>query len=355
MSRAKQLALKAKGDTSPNPLVGAVIVKGREVIAEGWHHRCGCDHAEIIALKKAGRRAEGAKMYVTLEPCYHYGRTPPCVDRVIASGIKEVIIGTKDPNPLTNGKSMAKLRRAGIKVKVGILQQDLKAINEPFFKYAIGNMPFIAVKSAQSLDGKIATAAGQSKWITSNAARQYARKVRDEFDAILVGINTVLKDDPRLNGSRKTKHLKKIILDSSLRIPLKARLFARTAPSDVFVATTAKAPRGKKAILQKKGATVIVCPQRKGRLDLRWLFKELAGLKITSILIEGGAHVIGNALQERLVDKAYIYMAPIILGDQNALSSVVGIGTSDINRAVRLKRMVLRQIKGDIFLEGYLK
>ena len=353
MNRAYCLALKAKGKTSPNPLVGSVIVYDDKIIAEGWHRRCGASHAEIIALKDAGRRALGARMYVTLEPCFHYGRTPPCVDRIIQSGIKEIIIGMKDPNPLTNGKSIAKLRRAGIKVKTGVLQKELEAMNEAFIKYTKKKIPFVALKSAQSLDGKIATAKGHSKWITSEAARKYARRIRDEFDAILVGINTVVKDDPRLAPSKRTKNLKKIILDSSLRILPKARLFSSSKPSDIIIATTVKASAKKRADFRKKGIHVLVCPQRGGKIDLKWLFTELAKQEIMSILVEGGAHVIGSVLKAKLADKIYCYIAPIIIGDQKALSSVVGINIGKVNQSIPLKNIVLKEIGKDILVEGY--
>lgn len=353
MNKAYHLALKAKGETSPNPLVGAVIVKGNKIIAEGWHRRCGTDHAEVVALKKAGRRASGARMVVTLEPCHHYGRTPPCVDQIIKSGIKEVIIGMKDPNPLTNGKSIAKLRRAGIKTKAGVLQKELRAMNEAFIKYATKKMPFVAVKTAQSLNGKIATASGHSKWITSAATRKYARRIRNEFDAILVGINTVLRDDPKLSGSQKTKRLKKIVLDPSLKISPKACLFSGAKPSDVIIATTAKASLKKRTDLSKKGIHVIVSPQRGGAIDLKWLFKEFAKQEIISILVEGGAHVIGSVLKEKLADKMYCYIAPIIIGDQNALTSVVGIDTAKVDQAIPLKNITLMKIGKDILVQGY--
>ncbi len=354
MRGAYHLALKARGKTSPNPLVGSLIVKGGGIIAEGWHRRCGADHAEIAALKKAGIRARGAKMYVTLEPCHHYGHTPPCVDKIINSGIKEVIIGMKDPNPLTKGKSIAKLRRAGIKTKVGVFQREVEEMNEPFVKYIKEEMPFVAAKCAQTLDGKIATAGGESKWITSEVARRFARNIRDEFDAILVGITTVQKDNPRLSASKKTKVLRKIILDSSLKISTEARLFSGTRPSDVFIVTTAEASDKKKAILLKKGVNVIVCPRRAGQIDLKWLFKELAKQKIMSILVEGGAHVIGSALKEKLVDKMYIYMAPKIFGDQKALSSVVGIDIKSVGKAVGLKKISIEKIGQDILIQGYV-
>jgi len=355
MQRAYCLALKAKGETSPNPMVGSVIVKDKRIIAEGWHRRCGADHAEISALKKAQGPVSKAKMYITLEPCYHTGRTAPCVDQIIRSGIGEVVIGMKDPNPLTNGKSIAKLRRAGLKTKVGFLQDELAVLNEVFIKYTKRKMPFVAVKCAQSLDGKIATARGQSKWITSDTARRFARSHRDEFDAILVGINTVLKDNPRLNGSKRSKKMKKIILDSSLQISPKARLFSDVRPSDCIIATTKKASNRKMNALCKKGITVIVCPQRSGQLDIKWLFKELTKREITSILMEGGAHVIGSALKQKLVDKIYIYMAPKIFGDQKALSSIVGINTGNVNKTIQLKKMTFQTIGKDILVQGYIQ
>ena len=354
MNKALSLALKAKGNTSPNPMVGSVIVKGNRIIGEGWHRRCGGAHAEISALKNTRGSILGTRMYVTLEPCYHYGCTPPCVDYIIDSGIKEVIIGMKDPNPLTNGKSIAKLRRAGITTRVGFLKNELGIMNEAFIKYTRKKMPFVVTKTAQSLDGKIATANGHSKWITSQAARKFSRNIRDEFDAILVGINTVLKDDPKLNGSKSKRRLKKIILDPSLKIPLKARLFSGVRPFDCIVATTQRAFERKKKALINKGINVIVCPLHAGQIDLKWLFKELAKDSIMSILVEGGAHVIGSVLRHKLVDKMYIYIAPKIFGDQNALSSVVGFRMGTVNQSVKLKKMSFKTIGDDILVTGYI-
>ena len=354
MQMALDLAAKGKGYTSPNPMVGAVIARGNRVVAAGWHKRRGADHAEIVAVKKAGARSRGAKLYVTLEPCFHYGLTPPCVDKVIASGIREVVIAMVDPNPLTRGKSIAKLRRAGVKVKVGILRREARRLNEIFIKYMRGRMPFVAAKCAQTLDGKIATAAGESKWITSSCTRDYARRVRDEFDAILLGVNTVLRDDPRLNGVRKTKCLKKIILDSSLKTPLTARLFKGVEPSDCFVAVTKKASSSKVKRFQRKGIRVIISPSKDGRVDLKWLLKTLVKEEITSILMEGGARVIGSAFKSKLVDKLYIYVAPKIIGDQDALSSIVGVDRVSIGRAIRLKDLTSRNIGQDILLTGYV-
>ena len=355
MKRAVELALKARGKTSPNPMVGSVIVKGNRIIAEGWHARCGSDHAEVVALKKAGRRSRGSRMYVTLEPCHHFGRTPPCVDQIIQKGIKEVYVGMKDPNPLTNGKSIAKLRRKGIKTTVGILQDELEEINESFIKYVKKKLPFVAAKCAQTLDGKIATATGQSKWITSSATRRFARNIRAEFDAILVGVNTVLADNPRLSAGGGRKNIQKIILDSSLRTPLKAKLFYGTRPSDCTIATTAKASKQRRSAFIKRGVNILVCPLRRGQIDLRWLFRELAKKGITSVLIEGGAHIVGSALQEKLIDKMYIYIAPKIMGDPKALSSVAGLKPAMIGQTARLHEIKVREIdNGDILITGYV-
>jgi diaminohydroxyphosphoribosylaminopyrimidine deaminase/5-amino-6-(5-phosphoribosylamino)uracil reductase len=307
-----------------------------------------------MALKNARGPVVGARMYVTLEPCYSYGRTPPCVDQIINSGIKRVIIGMKDPNPLTNGKSIAKLRRAGILTKVGFLESELTVMNEAFIKYTKTKMPFVVTKTAQSLDGKIATANGDSKWITSHAARTYSRGIRDEFDAILVGINTVLKDDPRLNGSKNKRRLKKIILDPSLKISLNARLFSGARLSDCIVATTRKASVQKRKAFLKKGINVFDCPARNGLIDLKWLFKKLAKEGIMSILVEGGAHVIGSVLRDQLADKMHIYIAPKILGDQEALSSVVGSKVSRIGQSIQLKKMISQKIGDDILVTGYV-
>ncbi len=353
MKKAMDLALKGKGKTSPNPMVGCVLVKNNKIIAEGWHKYCGGAHAEVMALKKAGTNAQGASLYMTLEPCCHYGRTPPCVDQVMKSGIKEIFIGMKDPNPLVNGKSIQRLKKAGIKTTVGLLRHELEQINEVFIKYIKYKMPFVVAKCAQTLDGKIATADRDSQWITSAESRAWAHCLRDDFDAICVGIKTVLKDNPGLNGVRK-KNLKKIILDSSLQIPLKAKLFAGVNPSHCIVATTPKADLKKLKTLQARGINVLICPQRQGHIHLEWLFRELAKREIASILIEGGAHVIGCALKENLVDKMHIYIAPKIIGDQKALSSVVGLNTLEIGKAVQLKNISMRKIGEDLFLEGYV-
>ncbi len=349
MEQAYRLALKAKGKTSPNPLVGAVIVKKGRVIARGWHKRCGGDHAEAMALKQAGKKAKSSDLYVTLEPCSHYGRTPPCVDKIIEMGIKSVYIGMIDPNPLVRGKSVATLRRAGIKVKVGFLSNELEKMNEAFIKYMKYKIPFVVAKTAQTLDGKVATSAGRSKWITAPGTRAASKKKRTEFDAIMVGINTVLQDDPRLNAPGK--RIKKVIVDSRLQVSPAARLFKNALPQDCFVATTSQADPKTAAAFRRRGVNVMVYSRK---IDLRRLLKDLAKRQITSVLIEGGPTLIGQALKGKVVDKMHVYIAPKIAGDGAALNSVLGLKTENINRLVRLKDLSVQRLGEDIFVEGYV-
>lgn len=355
MHMAYQLALRGRETASPNPMVGAVIVKNGRVIAQGFHHHRGGPHAEVVALRKLRGRLAAAKMYVTLEPCSHVGLTPPCVDALIASGIREVVIGVKDPNPKTNGRSIAKLRRAGIAVRVGILQDELTQMNESFNKYIKTQMPFVVAKTAQTLDGKIATRNGHSRWITSKRSRVFGHLLRNEFDAIMVGINTVLKDNPGLNPQKKTKRLKKIIVDSRLRIPVNARLFQNTRPADCFIAATKNASATKQRILQKQGVSVIICPDKGGRVDLRFLFRELARRGIAKILLEGGGVLIGSALKARLVDKIMVFVAPKILGDSCGINSVAGLSPRKISQSVQLRDLSVRKIGEDMFMEGYVR
>ncbi len=353
MKIAYRLAAKGKRTTSPNPMVGAVIVKNGKVLSEGFHHHRGGPHAEIVAMKKNKGSLVGTKLYVTLEPCFHFGRTPPCVDAIIAAGIKEVVVGMIDPNPLTAGKSISKLRKAGIKVKVGVLQKQLGVLNQAFVKYITKRMPFVVAKTAQTLDGKIATRAGESKWITSEESRKFAHDYRNEFDAILVGINTVLKDDPALNASSKA--LKKILVDSALRIPLTAKLFKNTLAQNCFIATTKKADKKKIAMLEKRGVQLIVCPEKNNKVDLAWLMRELAQREIAKILIEGGAKIIGSAIKDKLVDKMIFFVAPKIVGDQDAQSSIEGLNISTLSKAVGLKNLQFKNIGEDIFFEADIK
>ena len=345
MNRAWELALKGWGKTSPNPMVGAVLVKSGKIIAEGYHHYCGGDHAEVDALKKAGVKARGATLYVTLEPCGHWGRTGPCTQAILKAGIKKVIVGAVDPNGLNNGKSLKFLRRRGIEVEQGLLADELTRLNEAFNCWITTGLPFVTAKIAQTLDGKIAALDGESKWITSGLARDYAHRLRFGFDAIMVGINTVLKDNPQLR-TLPAKRIKKIILDTHGKIPLRARLLEGTRPEDVFVFTGR--PTG-----MKVKAKVIKAPLDKGKIDLKWVLKFLGEREVTSVLIEGGGLVVGEALQRNLVDKMMIYTAPKIMGE--GLPSVRGLKVKTLSEMVYLKEMSFDRIGEDILIQGYPK
>lgn len=349
MLRALELAKQGRGKVSPNPMVGCVIVKQGRIIAEGWHERYGGDHAETSALKKAGAGAKGAVMYVTLEPCAHWGKTPPCSDAVLAAGIRKVVIAMVDPNPLTRGKSVRRLRRAGVTVEVGVCGDDALALNRSFTKYISGGTPFTVAKTAQTLDGRIATRRGESKWITSGEARAYARARRDEFDAIMVGIGTVLADDPTLDAPGK--RIRKIVLDSRLRLPEDAGLLKGALPGQVLVAVTRNAASAKARRLEKRGVCVMLCPEKDGRVDLGRLFSRLAGERITSVLLEGGAELIGSALKAGLVDELNVYIAPLILGDIKARSSVVGLNILDVAKAKAFHLTSMEQLGRDILLK----
>lgn len=356
MTRAYHLAMKGRGRTSPNPMVGAVVVKNGRVIGEGWHARCGGPHAEVMAIRQAGARVKASTLYVTLEPCFHQGRTPPCVDLIIQSDIRTVVVGVKDPNPLTGGKSLVKLRRAGITVRTGPLKDALMRLNENFGKYITQGVPFVTAKTAQTLDGKIATATGESKWITSKECRREARRIRNNFDAIMVGVNTVLADDPELAPSRRTKRWFKVILDSRLRISPRARLIRTAGRHTVcIIATTEQAAASRIERLRKTGVEVLVCPSRNGMVDMRFVMRYLAGQReVTSVLLEGGAQMIGRALQERLVDKVHVYTAPILFADREAQDAFAGLTTKRIRQAVQIKNMELRRIGPDWTFLGYL-
>lgn len=347
-------ALRASGKTFPNPLVGAVVVKSGRVIARGYHKKAGLPHAEIVALSLAGRQASGATLYVTLEPCAHFGRTPPCTDMIIKSGISEVIIGTLDPNPLNNGKGVEVLRKHGIRVEVGFLQDRLKRINKSFIKYITQKIPYVTVKVGQSLDGKIATYRGNSRWITSDQAREYAHRIRDKFDAIMVGVNTILRDNSKLEAASLSKCLTKIIVDSHLSIPCQAAVLQRPP---VIIATLRAAPGQEtenRDILSKK-CRILEVKEKEGLVNLRDMMKKLARLSITNILVEGGGTLVGSLFDEGLVDRILFFISPKIIGGKEAMSSVMGKGIAHPDKAYRLRDVRLRRIGEDFLVEGYIK
>lgn len=352
MARALALARRALGRTSPNPAVGAVIVKSGRMIGAGYHRRAGAPHAEVEALTQAGARARGGTLYVTLEPCNHTGRTPPCCDAIIASGIARVVAATKDPNPRTNGRGFARLRRAGIEVRTGVLKPEAERLSAPFRKAMTSGLPYVIAKAGQSLDGKIATVTGESRWITSPAARRLAHHYRSEADAILVGVNTILQDDPLLSvrgARRRAARPLKVIVDSRLRVPLAARCFQSPGPS--LVATT-RGPEAKQSALARRGVEVLVFPHRQGRVPLRLLFRRLARRGIHSILIEGGGEVLAGAFAERLVDRIAFFIAPLLIGGRTAPSSFGGPGIRRLARAIRLADVSSRRVGPDLCVDA---
>jgi len=352
MEMAMKLALKARGKTSPNPMVGALLVKGGRVIGRGFHARAGLAHAEIVALDEAGKNSRGATLYVTLEPCAHTGRTPPCVERLIQSGIKEVVIGMIDPNPLNNGRGSLILKQNNIKVRVGVLSEKLKEINRSFIKYITSGIPFITVKVAESLDGRIATYTGESKWITSDTSRTYAHRIRNDYDAIMVGVNTVLRDNPRLNAVPGRRQPVKVIIDSNLSTPENSDIFM--GQSKVIIVTLPSRPgqetenRGR---LSAK-AVILEVKEKDGQVNLRDALKKLARLGIGNIIVEGGGTLIGSLFDERLVDRILFFISPKIIGGKDAVSSVMGRGVKRPDEAIKLVRMRTRRFAEDLLVEA---
>lgn len=312
MQIALRLARKGVGATSPNPPVGAVLVKRGKVVGSGWHARAGGEHAEATALKKAGKAARGATLYVTLEPCAHQGKTPPCVGPVLAAGVKEVVVGCADPNPVTARRGIRSLRQGGVKVREGVLASACRELIRPFSKWVTRGVPYVSLKLAQSLDGRTASASGDSKWITSQDARDTVQVLRKSSDAVLVGVKTVLKDDPRLDVRvPASRYPAKVILDSTLRLSPSARIF-RTKGRVILAASRAPADRVKK--LLDKGAEIIFAPGKDGRVDIRRLMRELGRRGILHVLVEGGNETAACFIDEGLVDDVYFFVAPKLLG-----------------------------------------
>ncbi len=356
MKKAIGLAKKARGATHPNPMVGALIVKKGVIIASGFHKKAGLDHAEVIALKKAGEKAKGATLYVNLEPCSHFGKTPPCVDRIIKSGLKRVVIGTEDPNPINTLKGIKKLKKSGLIVNAGILREESVKLNEDFAKFITRKVPFVIIKAAQSLDGKIASVSGDSKWISCLNSRKYAHKLRAESDAVMVGIETVIKDNPRLDCrlyKSFTGQPLKIVVDSRLRISLKAKILNNPG-AQTLIATTRYAPKDKIRKLEAKNARVLIVRSRNKRVDLKDLFIKLAKENIVSILVEGGARLITSLINQRLADKIVIFIAPKIIGGSNAPTFCEGKGIKKMKDAIVLNGISAKRINGDLIVEAYL-
>lgn len=353
MRLAMQLAGNAIGRTSPNPLVGAVIVKDNRVVGCGWHRKAGTPHAEVHALNQAGELAQGADVYVTLEPCAHYGKTPPCAKALVEAKVKNVYGGLLDVNPKVAGKGFKILEDAGIHVEYGFLQDELRKQNEVFFKWIEHKKTFVVLKAAMTLDGKIATATGQSKWITNETSRAYGYKLRDIYDGIMVGINTVIEDNPmltaRVDGG---KNPIRIVVDSSLRIDINANV-VQDKSAKTIVATIDKADKDKILKLQAQDVDVIVVDKDENdKVDIEKLLDILGQQNICSILVEGGATLSGSFVARKLVDKVYFFIAPKIVGGKEAKTPVAGTGILNLQEALALKDIQIEKLEEDILIIG---
>lgn len=353
MRLAMQLAGNAIGRTSPNPLVGAVIVKDNRVVGCGWHRKAGTPHAEVHALNQAGELAQGADVYVTLEPCAHYGKTPPCAKALVEAKVKNVYGGLLDVNPKVAGKGFKILEDAGIHVEYGFLQDELRKQNEVFFKWIEHKKPFVVLKAAMTLDGKIATAIGQSKWITNETSRAYGYKLRDIYDGIMVGINTVIEDNPmltaRVDGG---KNPIRIVVDSSLKIDINANV-VQDKSAKTIIATTDKADKDKILKLQAQDVDVIVVDKDENdKVDIEKLLDILGQQNICSILVEGGATLSGSFVAKKLVDKVYFFIAPKIVGGKEAKTPVAGTGILNLQEALALKDIQIEKLEEDILIIG---
>jgi diaminohydroxyphosphoribosylaminopyrimidine deaminase / 5-amino-6-(5-phosphoribosylamino)uracil reductase len=357
MRLALKLARKGLGRTSPNPMVGAVVVKGNTIVGRGYHRRAGEPHAEILALRQAGKKAHGAALYLNLEPCDHFGRTPPCTRAVLNAGIKRVVSGMKDPNPLVSGRGFRRLRKAGVQVDVGVLEEECRELNAPFCTFITRKRPFVTLKAAASLDGKVATRSGDSRWISSEVSRNYVHRLRQAMDAVAVGIGSVLKDDPlltaRLPGRKKTRQPLRIVVDSRLRIPLHSQLVRTAGQYPTLVVTTPAAPLSRRKRLAAANVGVAVIPKdARGHVSLRGLMKELARRGVVSLLLEGGSTLNASALKERVVDRLLFFLAPKIIGGQRAPGVIGGNGALRIKDAEPVEILKVGRMGPDILIEG---
>ena len=359
---ALRLAARGAGETSPNPMVGAVLVRSGRVVGRGFHTRAGAPHAEAVALEHAGWRARGAVLYVNLEPCCHFGRTPPCVDAIVGAGVREVVACMRDPDPRVRGKGFRALAAAGVRVRVGQLEHEARRLNERFLRRMAAGRPYVTLKAGMSLDGRIATRTGESKWITSGPARAQARELRRQHDAVMVGVNTVLRDDPRLAATPMRRGRgralqetgpARVVLDARLRTPAGARLL-RGGDGPPIIVTLRGASESRRRRLEKAGALVLEVSGRDGRVGVGAALRELGRRGITSVLIEGGSEVLGSALDERLGDRLVVFIAGRLIGGRRALPVFGGRGAARLRRAPRLKEITIRTIGPDLRIEGRL-
>lgn len=352
MKRALTLAKKGLGKTSPNPAVGCVIVKNGTIVGEGWHKRAGGHHAEVHALEMAGDMAQGADVYVTLEPCSHTGKTPPCSDALIKAGVKRVVAAMSDPNPQVNGGGLQALQQAGIETLCGVLEKECRAINGPFLKSITTGTPYVTYKCAMTLDGKIASVTGDSRWISGEASRKIVHRMRAANDAIMVGVDTIIADNPQLT----VRHVKgrdplRIIVDSRLRTPESVAVLSGALAEGTMIATTETNPKVHARYL-KSGARILVCRSENGKVDLNDLWNKLGDLGIHTLLLEGGSRLAGEALKLGLIDQCSFFYAPKVIGS-DGFSSFTITGVTDMAHAIKFRDLSMRRIGTDIMVTAY--
>jgi diaminohydroxyphosphoribosylaminopyrimidine deaminase/5-amino-6-(5-phosphoribosylamino)uracil reductase len=357
MKLALRLAALGAGWVTPNPMVGAVVVKAGQIVGRGYHRRVGLPHAEVEALRSAGEAARGADLYVTLEPCNHQGRTPPCTRAILAAGVRRVIIASQDPNPQVTGGGAEFLAAQGVDITLGVLEAEARQLNEAWFQWVKTGQPWVIAKAACSLDGRIATATGESQWLTGETARAFGHRLRHRADAILVGIGTVLADNPQLTARlprRRSQDPIRIVLDSRLRLPLNARLVQLNSPAPTWVATTSHAPTDKISALEDHGVQVMVLPAEADRVSLPALLRLLGERQVQSLLVEGGAETLGAFFDQSLVHQFNFFYAPKILGGIKAPGMVGGQGVAHLGEAHIVRNLVIRRLGVDLLMSGYL-
>ncbi|OGL45376.1 MAG: riboflavin biosynthesis protein RibD [Candidatus Schekmanbacteria bacterium RBG_13_48_7] len=355
IQRTMYLGKRAEGKTSPNPMVGAILVKNGKIIAEGYHHRAGCSHAEIEALNIAGKNAKGSILFTNLEPCCHYGKTPPCTNAIIESGIAAVYCAMKDPNPQVNGKGLKILEDAGIKTRTGFLEDKATFLNKVYIKYITTKIPYVTLKWASSLDGKIATETGESKWITGEVSRKYVHKIRSISDSILAGVGTVIADDPDLtvrHGYRKTLPLVRIIMDEKLQIPRNSKVL-RTSKEYPTLIATGKSAAEKYSNEFDPGIKLLTCELNEDGVDPVSLLLSLGKMRITSLLVEGGPKIFASFIKKKLADSIFIILAPRIIGGQSSFSAIASIGYHHLETQSEYRISRFRRLGPDLLLEVY--
>jgi len=362
MTLAVRLAAKGRGKTSPNPMVGALVVRDGRIVGRGYHHGPGKPHAEILALNQAGRRAKGATLYVTLEPCCHLlKRTPPCVPAIIRSGVRQVVVAMADPNRQVKGRGIVALRRAGIAVTTDVAQEKASQLNRWYSHWATTGLPYVILKAGMTLDGKIATAKGESRWITGRPARQDAHRLRSLVDAVVIGVGTVLNDNPTLTARLSDRPLKlaprqplRVVLDSCLRTPSTAKICVMQDRARTLIATTSRASRPRRRAVERAGVEVVAISAKKGRVSFSALLKVLGKRGITSLLIEGGSTMNASALREKLVNHVVLYLAPTLMGGQDAKAMIGDRGPTRLAQVLKLRHVSVRRTGNDLVVEGDL-